>query len=134
MSLTEGGLTFRTAGGGDKNSKNQVGLEKFITRGGFSLCRECQHPIITNLMMDVYPTVFLGVLIKTGHVTNIITDWTEFKLEQPHKYNLSTLSFTKYKNAFTWKVLVVISQIGNGIKYTGSMCDCNIIEKSDLIN
>ena len=37
MSLTEGGLTFRTAGGGDKNSKNQVGLEKFITRGGFSL-------------------------------------------------------------------------------------------------
>ena len=84
--------------------------------------------------MDVYPTVFLGVLIKTGHVTNIITDWTEFKLEQPHKCNLSTLSFTKYKNAFTWKVLVVISQIGNGIKYTGSMCDCNIIEKSDLIN
>ena len=38
LSLTEGGLTIRlTAGGGDKNSKNQVGLEKFITRGGFSL-------------------------------------------------------------------------------------------------
>ena len=45
------------------------------------------------------------VFIKTGcDLSDIIIDWTEFKLQQPGNYDLSTLTFLNYKNIHIWKI------------------------------
>ena len=44
------------------------------------------------------------VFIKTGcDLSDIIIDWTEFKLQQPGNYDLSTLTFLNYKNTHTFE-------------------------------
>ena len=58
--------------------------------------------LISNLMTNFLTYNILGVFIKTKHdLTDIVIDWTEFKLHQPSSYYLSTLIFSYYKNTNT---------------------------------
>ena len=64
------------------------------------------------------------VFIRTWNgLRDIIIDWTEFKLQEPDNYDLSTLAFSNYKNTHNGKSLVAI--FPNGMKLM-------FIEKKDL--
>ena len=88
-----------------------------------------------NFLAHTMPEIF----IKTGHgLTDMVIDCTEFKLQQPSNYDLSTLTFSNYKNTHTGKALLGISPNGIGLVfseiYPGSISDSNITEKSEVIN
>ena len=71
------------------------------------------------------------IFIRTGHgLTGIVIDCTEFKLQQPSNYDLSALTFSKYKNTHTGKAHIGISPNGLGLMFSeihpGSISDYNL--------